>query len=81
MRDIFNGDEVEAEKSLDRARPNRKWDFDYEFDILMAFWLAIDRENTELVRHLYSIDINLRYIVTLALKGKNEKERTTQLTN
>ena len=31
-----------ALKKLDEARPKRKWKKDYELDIMLAFWLAID---------------------------------------
>ncbi len=51
-----NGDNKKKEK--------RSWEKNIEYDILLAFWLAIDRENTKIADWLIDWDISLRYIAT-----------------
>ena len=59
-----NGDNKKKEK--------RSWEKNIEYDILLAFWLAIDRENTKIADWLIDWDISLRYIATYSIMGKNE---------
>ena len=59
-----NGDNKKKEK--------RSWEKNIEYDILLAFWLAIDRENTKIADWLIDWDISLRYIATQSIMGKNE---------
>lgn len=60
-------------KKMREARPKKRWDREWEHDMLMAIWLAIDKGNMELVKLLAANDISLRYIIILALKRKKEK--------
>ena len=40
---------------------------------MMAFWLAVHKENMEVAQHLINYEPSLRYISILAFKGKNER--------
>jgi len=51
----------------------KKWSFDLEHDIMIAFWLAVDRENIRIANSILDYDINLRKIATLAYRRKPER--------
>lgn len=66
---------------MDKQRPGKRWELEWEHDMLMAFWLAIDRNNLPLVRHLASTDLSLRYIAVLNMKRKLEKPKGFTVSN
>lgn len=45
---------------------------DYEHDLLLAFWLAIHKEDIAVASNLIDWDPSLRYMATLAFHGKRE---------
>ena len=42
---------------------------------MIAFWFAIDMQNTELANKLINWDLSLRYIAVLAIKGHKERPK------
>jgi hypothetical protein len=48
------------------------WELSYEQDLLLAFWLAVHKEDIRLTSILMNFDPSLRYICTLAIKRKKE---------
>ena len=55
-----------------QRKEKRSWEKNIEYDILLAFWLAIDRENTKIADWLIDWDVSLRYFVTQSIMGKSE---------
>lgn len=53
-------------------RAKEKWDNNCEHDYLLAFWLAVDKEDIRTANMLMNYDPALRYIATLALRRKKE---------
>ena len=51
----------------------KKWEKEFQFDLLAAFWLAIHKDCIQLVNFFMIYDIYLRQLVTLAMKGLPEK--------
>ena len=66
------GNTENAINELHLVRLKKQWKYEYEHDLLMAFWLAIDHENIELANKLMNWDLSLRYIAALAIRGKEE---------
>ena len=48
LQQIYLGNTDEAIKELHIVRQKKQWKKEYEHDILMAFWFAIDMQNIEL---------------------------------
>jgi hypothetical protein len=70
---IYDGNVEEAVKAYTSLCHEKNWERDFQFDLLMGFWLAIHCEEIELTKRLMEYDIYLRQLVTLALKNKPEK--------
>jgi hypothetical protein len=43
-----------------------------EFDYLVAFWLAVHKENTLVASYLMNWDSSIRNIAAIAIRGKSE---------
>ena len=48
------------------------WEKDFEYDLILGFWLAIHMENVKLASMMLDMDPSIRHYVTLAVKGKKE---------
>ena len=70
LKHIFKGESDEALTALREKRAESKWDKDYEHDLLMAFWLAIHKEDVLVAQQLIDFDPTLRYLTVLAINGK-----------
>lgn len=57
---------------LNQSRLTKCWELGYEHDLLLAYWLAIQKEDITVASSLVDFDTSLRYITTLAMKGKDE---------
>ena len=75
LRLIFIGHEEEAVKAINKLQREDKWLSGFQFDLLLAFWLAVHYRRVHVVNHVVQYDIYLRQLVTLALKGKPERPR------
>lgn len=64
--------------ALRETRSKSKWDKEYEHDVLMAFWLAIHKENVEIAQMLLDFDPPLRYLTVLAINGKGEPKKNNK---
>lgn len=74
LRSIFEGNTEAALEQLEEVRQGKTWLYGYEHDLIMAFWLAIHKENIEIAKTLIDWEPSLRYYVTLAIKRKKEKK-------
>lgn len=45
LRQIFSGEYEESELTLREMSWSQCWDRDFQFDLLMAFWLSIHQES------------------------------------
>jgi len=72
---VYKMDEDAAEKQIRTLSQSKRWDKDFQFDLLMAFWLAVHMESIVLVKRLIEYDVYLRQLVTLAMKNKPEKPK------
>ena len=70
---IFDGNRSEALKILQEYRQNKKWDLELEHDVMVAFWLAIDKLDVEMFLQLMGIDLSLRYLAVIAFKRRKER--------
>ena len=69
----------EAVGLLRELRRNVPWTGQYEQDLLLAFWLAVDKENIYLAQRLMDFDLSIRVIVTICMLGEKEfKPRKTK---
>ena len=75
LQQIYLGNTDEAIKELHIVRQKKQWKKEYEHDILMAFWFAIDMQNIELANKLINWDLSIRYIAILAIKGLKERPK------
>ena len=72
LKEIFKGNSEEALDLLNQSRLTKCWELGYEHDLLLAYWLAIQKEDITVASSLVDFDTSLRYITTLAMKGKDE---------
>ena len=72
LREIFKGNSELALALLNDTRLKKKWELGYEHDLLLAYWLAIQKEDIRLASSLVDFDISLRELTTLAILGKKE---------
>jgi hypothetical protein len=70
---IYEDNTEEAMKLVEDNFIKKKWANEFQFDLLMAFWLSVHCENVELVRRLMDYDVYLRWLVTLSLDNRAEK--------
>jgi len=56
------------------VRVESKWSLAYEHDLLMAFWLAVHKEDVVVVSALIDWDPSLRYVSALAIKRRRERK-------
>lgn len=61
----------------DTRNDKKLWDQIYEHDAMLAFWLAIDRGDIQLVKNLIDWDVGFRYTACLAFYRKKEKNVKT----
>ena len=52
---------------LIKSRKQRK---DYEHDLILAFWFAVDQKNVEMIKHIMCQDQYIRQLVALAMHNK-----------
>ena len=76
MKLIFDRKSAKAYEELIELRNEKHWEKEYEHDLMLAFWLAIHREDLYLIEKLINWDIQLRYLVTLAVKRRKENPST-----
>jgi hypothetical protein len=57
------------------VRQKKQWKKEYEHDLLIAFWFAIDMLNIELANKLINWDLSIRYIAVLAIRGLKERPK------
>ena len=69
---VFEKDEAAAMKVIDRLANNSKWENEFQFDILMIFWLCIHMGNRKLLNRIMVYDVYLRQLVTLAVEKVRE---------
>ena len=74
MKAIFSGNSEDALKFLNEERLTNNWELNYEHTLLVAFWLAVQKENCKVATNLMNHDLFLRYITTLAIKGQKEQK-------
>ena len=72
LKHIFVGNTEEALECLKNTRLDQEWQYSYEHDCLMAFWLAVHMENHQIVQNLINYEPIFRYIATLAFLRKVE---------
>ena len=73
LKYIFAGESQKALDNLNKeVRSKKTWELQYEHDLLLAFWLAVDKEDIWLTSILMNFDPSIRFIATLALKRKKE---------
>lgn len=70
---IYCGQSNAAEIAYSVLCHENNWVNDFQFDLLMGFWLAIHCEDIQLTERLMEYDIYLRQLVTLAMNSKPEK--------
>ena len=68
MKAIFLCESDEATNFLRKERATTFWTKEYEQSLLVAFWLAVDKQQIELASSLMDFDISIRHIVTIAFK-------------
>ena len=61
---------------LNANRQVKKWELNYEHDLILAYWLSIQMEDIRVASSLVNFDTSLRYITCLAIKGKKECKYT-----
>lgn len=72
LKHIFMGNTEEALECLKNTRLEKEWQYSYEHDCLMAFWLAVHMENHQIVQNLINYEPVFRYMATLAFLRKVE---------
>lgn len=81
MQAIFKGKSDDAIRLLKEVKQSKnKWKHCFEHDLLMAFWLAVHKEDVEVVRSLIDFEPCLRSIMALAFKRKMEKKPGLKIT-
>ena len=70
---IYDGQVEGAANAFTSLCHEKNWERDFQFDLLMGFWLAIHCEEIDLTKRLMEYDIYLRQLVTLAMQRKPEK--------
>ena len=75
LQQIYLENTDEAIKELHIVRQKKQWKKEYEHDLLMAFWFAIDMQNIELANKLINWDLSIRYIAVLAIRGLKERPK------
>lgn len=73
LRLIWTGFPEEAEMEFARMSQSKKWERDFQFDLMMGFWLAIHCGEINLTKRLMEYDVYLRQLVTTALQKQPEK--------
>ena len=66
---------------LNQNRLSKKFELQYEHDIILAFWLAIQKEDIRVASNLVDFYTSLRYITTIAIKCKKECKYTENKVN
>ena len=69
---VFEKREDAAIKVIDRLGNESKWEGEFQYDILMVFWLCIHMGNRKLLNRIMIYDVYLRQLVTLAVQKKQE---------
>jgi len=64
---IFQNRFKEAENEIATNCYENVWDKDFQYDLLMAFWLSVHFEAVELTNRIISFELYLRQLVCLAL--------------
>ena len=59
-------------KKIKELQTRKEWNQDFEFDLIVAFWMAIEKEDFKLANSLMSYDISLKCITTLAMQDISE---------
>lgn len=57
---------------MNQKRLDTEWEMGYEHDLLLAYWLAIQKEDIRVASALVDFDQSLREMTTLAILGKSE---------
>lgn len=73
LRLIWEGFPEEAEAEFARMSQSKLWERDFQFDLMMGFWLAIHCGEINLTKRLMEYDVYLRQLVTTALQKQPEK--------
>ena len=76
LKAIFQGHSEEAQQHLTQIRLSKLWEYDYEHDALLAFWLAVHKGDIQTVRTILDYDVSFRYIACLAFHRRLEKSPT-----
>ena len=74
LRLIFT-EESSASKVIDRLGNESKWEGQFQFDILLIFWLCIHMGNYKILNRIMIYDVYLRQLVTLAVQKKPEYKK------
>jgi len=72
---IFQNRFEEAEDMIVELSIDKVWDKDFQYELLMAFWLSVHFEAAQLTTRIMSFDLYLRQLVCLALHHKPEKPK------
>ena len=72
LKAIFEGETDKALRMIEEQRLTNTWELNYEHTLLISFWLAIQKEDLRVATYLMNFDPYLRYVATLAFKGKEE---------
>lgn len=60
LRLIYEGRADDAVKAFSNLCHHNNWERDFQFDLLMGFWLAIHCEEIDVTKRLMEYDIYLR---------------------
>ena len=60
LRMIYWGHEEEAIEQIAELYHSKVWDRDFQYDLLLCFWLAVHCEDVQLTARLMQFDIFLR---------------------
>jgi len=72
LKDIFGGKSENVIKKIKLLQTTKEWKQDFEFDLIVAFWMAVEKEDFKLANSLMSYDISLKCIATLAMQDISE---------
>jgi selenocysteine lyase/cysteine desulfurase len=77
LKEIFLGNSESALNLLAKLwnEKDKMWLNDFEHDALLAFWLAIHKEDLIIAQNIINRDFGFRQIATLAMHRKNEKPK------
>ena len=69
LRAIFSGNTEEAIEMMTALRKKEKqWSMNYEHDLLLIFWLAIDKGDTKVLNEMIDYDVSFKHIAILAFR-------------